>query len=731
MGKARKSKRQLIRDEKRAKKRSREVANEEDAPETKRQRQDDGASNVAGLDDAQPSEYVAFLDGQDTSHHSRGPLTNGFEREFFGMLADQEQEYFRHADELLELNDFPTTEDRDMFLQNVYKEAEGKELKLASSQSCSRLMERLILLSNTRQKKHLYDTFAGHFISLITHRFAGHCCEKLFLQSAPVVTQELQGLVEPEPTPEPETKADGEQGTAPMPQSSMEDLLLLTLDELEDHLSYLLSDRYGSHALRALLLILSGRPLDQIATKSMLQSKKKEHVTFEGASVMASELSSQTRAVPSSFTIAIQKIIGDSTANIDDTALRVLATHPTGNPTLQLLLELELTVFVKKAKKAPSKAKAEAGTEEPPKEEPKKGESTAGLLEKLIPNAPESFSDEKSQASEFINSMLYDPIGSRLLETLITHCSGKIFKGLQAKFFGPRIATLLRNDIASYPAIRVLNRLSKEDLAEAVEKSLPQMPVFVEKGRFNVIKTLFERCNVRQASEEIKSLLQALTAANGGDWKYLVPKLCQFDDADNSKEAPKKDKFQPDAVKNKGAMLSHSRQLITALFDIPGPPTKAIQASLLALKPDQLLRLATLSASTSAMLVKALATSSQNPNFHKVLVAGLLPHTYELATSMHGQNVLNAVIEAPSKGGDGITVPFHLKENIMGQLESHERDLRESWLGRNVWRAWRGDLWSRRRPDWVRWAKETDPEADRLSTGPKPKQAAGAGGDGG
>ena len=107
------------------------------------------------------------------------------EREFFGMLTDEEQEYFRSADEKLESNDFESDEDRGYFLQSVYTEAVGKELKLASSQSCSRLMERLILLSNTRQKKRLFEAFADHFVSLVTHRFASHCCEKLFIQSAP------------------------------------------------------------------------------------------------------------------------------------------------------------------------------------------------------------------------------------------------------------------------------------------------------------------------------------------------------------------------------------------------------------------------------------------------------------------------------------------------------------------------------------------------------------------
>ncbi|KXX80738.1 Nucleolar protein 9 [Madurella mycetomatis] len=723
MGKNRKSKRQLIRDEKRAKKRGRDLAEEEER-NAKRQRQDNDDNNAGdAFANFDPAADFIPLDDDDTNYGHNGTTDyndnndrgrgQNFEREFFGMLADEEQEYFRHADEMLELNDFPSPEDREIFLQSVYREARGKELKLASSQSCSRLMERLILLSNARQKKRLFGAFAGHFMSLVTHRFAGHCCEKLFLMSAPVVAEEMTGSAggDGDVVMQEEGDQDGEEEevTEAM-KTPMEDLFLLTLDELEAHLSFLLSDRYGSHALRVLLVALSGRPLNQAGTKSLLQGKSKEHITVEGASAKMSELSSQTRAVPSSFTTAIQKIIADSTADMDATALRVLAKHPTGNPTLQLLLDLELSLSAKskgaKVKKNDNEAELQ-GRE-------------VTLLEKLVPGAPASFSDEKSQACEFVNSMLYDPIGSRLLETLIIHCPGKIFKGLQANIFGPRIQSLLRNDIASYPAIKVLNRLSKEDLADAVQKSISEITSFVEKGRLNVIKTFFERCSVRNANAELSSLLQALTTACGGNWKHLIPKLCLLSEPEP--EETKEKKFQQSDAKNKTALLSHGCQVASTLLDIPGPTSKAIQTSLLALSPEQLLRMGTSSSPTATILTKALSVPPQVPHFHKLLVSALLPNVYGLATSQHGNGIVNAIISAPSKGEGVAAVPFHQKENIMAQLERHEKDLRSTWLGRNVWRTWRGDLWTHRRHDWARWAKETDPEGERVAAMPVPKQ---------
>jgi nucleolar protein 9 len=692
MGRNKSSKRILVRNEKRRKRHEKRLANEQatqgaehEEVETKPQQQDGAYQD----DEVGIGDY---------SHRS------GLDIEFFGMLSDEEQEYFRHADELLELNDFPSPDDRAVFLQSVYTEAEGKELKLACSQSCSRLMERLILLSNTRQKKHLFQQFSGHFPSLITHRFASHCCEKLFLQSAPIVTEELgNGL-------DVEMSGDGTDSTGEKPQASMEDLFLYMLDELEEHLTFLLSERYASHTMRLLLIILSGRPLDQVKTKSLLQSKKKEHITVSGVATTDNDLASQTRAVPGSFNMAIRKIISDTADRMDEAALRVLSKHPTGNPTLQLLLELDISLNAK-----PKEAN-ESGQQQHQWE-------SSSLLSKLIPGAPSSFSDPSSMASEFVNGMVYDPIGSRLVETLVTHCPGKIFKGLQSNIFGPRIQAFLRNDIASYPAIRALNRLSKEDLVEALNKSLPQVALFVEKGRFNVLKTFFERCNARGAKEAAGSLLDAISEVVGSPSKNLVWELCHLEGVESSEEA--QETFQQD-TKSQSVLTTHASQLLVAMLNMPGRPSNAVQDALLSLTSDQQLLLATFSAPASTILTTALSNSSSNPIFHKSLAASLIvPHCLELAQSQYGHRVLCAIIALPSKG-DKISIPFHLKQSIVSRLAEKEQDLRESWTGRSVWRTWKGDVWVRRRGDWVRWAKETDPEDKRKSQMPKPKQSWGS-----
>lgn len=113
--------------------------------------------------------FVPPGEGRDDATAGAPPVG---EMPFYGMLDEAEQEYFKRADEMLELNQFDGPDERDLFLANVYREADGKELKIANSQSCSRLMERLILLSSPAQLKALFQKFSGQYVETHPHHSA-------------------------------------------------------------------------------------------------------------------------------------------------------------------------------------------------------------------------------------------------------------------------------------------------------------------------------------------------------------------------------------------------------------------------------------------------------------------------------------------------------------------------------------------------------------------------------
>jgi nucleolar protein 9 len=633
-----------------------------------------------GTDNALP------LDEEEEGNHT--------ERPFYGMLGDEEQEYFKRADELLELNNFPSEEERSLFLANVFREAEGKELKIACSQSCSRLMEKLILLSTVEQKKKLFEKFGGNYSHLIQHRFASHCCETLFIQSAPAVTEELIA----------DSKKPGSEDEG----VTMESLFLQTLDELEGQMTFLLTDRFASHTLRVLLVILSGRALEQSSTRTLIQSKKKEKISVTGLDTSPTELTLNKRSVPSSFQFAVEKIISDTIATMDQSFIRVLATHPTGNPTLQLLLELELSnPTSKKGSNAPEKT----------------------IISALL---PDDIAGPNSESATFVNGILYDPIGSRLLETICTFAPGKLFKSLYRTIFKDRIGAIARNEISSYVAIRILNRISKEDLEEAVREITPQLLGLVQRSRTVIIKTLLERCHARGVDST--ALVAGIAAAYDDKPETLVLKMAGIEDistlippppapqsSEDTATVPPPQQLKPTPSQRHGSLLAQS------MLTLPGPASSLIQASLLALQSPTLLTLS-LYTTTSHIIQSALspATPTNSIPFRRKLINTLLfpPTTYttspilQLALSPQGSHVLDALLASTTASTP--TSPscplFSLAERIATTLTAHEIELRDSYPGRIVWRNWSLDLFKRARGDWVKKVKVAGVVPDPVSS---------------
>ncbi|OBT81428.1 hypothetical protein VE02_10115 [Pseudogymnoascus sp. 03VT05] len=636
--------------------------------EGKRKREANANEEPVGKRPALDVGGISFV-GDTTDTFVPPPFTEEADgRPFYGLLAEEEQEYFRRADELLELNDFPSDEDRSLFLANVFKEAEGKELKIANSQSCSRLMERLILLSTPAQKKTLFQKFSGQFLHLIQHRFASHCCETLFIHSAPIVTQEL---TEDEPAPSDEVYV------------SMENSFLYTLNELEGQIGFLLNDRFASHALRVLLVVLSGKPLAKSTTKTLLQSRKKENITTPGFKSSAEELSLEARAVPSSFQDAVNKFISDTSDILDETSIPVLSCHQTANPALQLLLELELTRPTKTKDLAP--------------------EASGSILRKLLPDNIET---EGSKSAAFVSGLIYESIGSRLLETLVTYAPGKLFKQIYRSTFKDRIGALARNEIATYVVIKVLERVSREDLEEAATSIIPQIPNLIERSRTTILKTLLERTSARRAEKSTAAITTAVAEAYGNDPATLLLKMTNTT-LQTAPEAETEEKVEP----RQNLTTLHGSLLAQAMLAIPGLPATLIQDSLLCLDLPTLLHLActtTTSHILQAALVPTDPSSPSNPGsannapFRRKLVNIFLADPTSiitLATSKSGSHALDAF-------WDGTQGLMMLKERICNILAASMAELRDDWVGRVVLRNWMVELFVRRKVDWITKVKE-------------------------
>lgn len=142
------------------------------------------------------NEDVSNLDS-DVTITNQEPLsssmssTSGIPNTFFGLVDNNELDYFKQAESTLNINAFETDEERQGFINSVLEEAQGKELKLVTNQICSKLMERLILFANHNQLKKIFKQFQNHFVSLAFHKYASHVLETLLVRSAALIEKEL------------------------------------------------------------------------------------------------------------------------------------------------------------------------------------------------------------------------------------------------------------------------------------------------------------------------------------------------------------------------------------------------------------------------------------------------------------------------------------------------------------------------------------------------------------
>ncbi|KAL8874452.1 MAG: hypothetical protein Q9174_000197 [Haloplaca sp. 1 TL-2023] len=583
---------------------------------------------------------------------------NGFgsgagEMPFYGLLDEEEQEYFKRADTMLELNQFGDVEERALFLANVYKEASGKELKIANSQSCSRLMERLILLSTPEQLKTLLNKFSG--------QFASHCCEALFLQTAPLVTQEL-------------TRPDDSAMQADTVEKTTERLILGVAKEFDGNLGYLMTDQFASHTLRVLLLVLSGRPLGDLHATSLRQSKRKENISCPFREVPQSNVMSMARTIPDSFGTASEHMMKGIVAGLDTTYLRALAAHPVANPLLQLVLDLEFRQSGKSKAKDPD-----------------------SLFRKLLPDDPP---EQGTDSASFFNGMLYDPIGSRLLEVVITHAPGKTFKTLFRSLLAGRLPDLAKNEMASYVLVKAFERLNKEDLTEAVQQLCPQIQMLLERSRLSVVRCLVERCQVRDVNT--LPLYEALDPRSGKEPISTFKKLIRLDSV--AGEGMSDDRRKQ--VETQDPSKAHAALLAQSVLEVKGPLQGLVTLPLSSMSTPDLLQMAK-DRNATHILQKYLTCSNVLVKDRRKTMQQLNHIAMDLATDPVASHVLDAYWTGSSPDIDG--VPLFVREALAERLLANEAILRASAPGRAVWRTWKMDIYKTRRYDWKAEGKKQNP----------------------
>lgn len=628
----------------------RQEADGHDGPPSKKRRVEEPASSFAVNGDA-GDDFITFGQEQDNDEHNDQQTT------FYGLLTEEEQEYYANVNNKVSANDFEDDEDRANFIEAVHRESAGKEIKVASSQSSSRYLETIIRLSTANQLRSLFLAFLQDLDYLVQHRFGSHCCETLFLESAKHVVTKSKST------------EDG--------NTLFENLFLEAAEKLQTNIGYLLTERFASHTVRVLLLVLSGQPLQDAAAKETVGSRKKGKPDYAQRSEADS---TEVRKVPISFKKARRDLMSAAVSGLDSNYLRALATSPTGNPVLQLLLRLELS------------------------ENDEKGQESHVVLQKLIPD--QSFEPE-SDSSKFVSSLVYDSTGAYLVQALVRYLPGKSFKRMYKNLFKDRIGKLAKNEIASYVAISIFERVGKDDLAHALEALVPEVPGLVERNRLAVVRTLIERCSVRGV--DLLRMHETLAQTYGDGGVARLQKMLKLEEmaATTSKKGEEK-KEEKISVDLQGSLLAQSMLRTSQLCDL-------VQESILA-QPDSMLLQLAKSPVASRVIQVALTSEKSSSKFLRQIVPKFNGMVSDLALDASGSHVVDALWVATNGS-------HFMKERVAQALQSNESRLRDSIYGRTVWKNWHMDLYQRRPREWQATAKGLDHESPQDSES-KPKKSA-------
>lgn len=676
--------------------------------------------------------YGDISNNTDDDNFGYGKTGDGEQTAFFGLVDEQELEYFKQAESTLTVDAFGSPEERRGFVFSVFEEARGKELKLVTNHICSRLIERLILLANDRQVLDLFKALSGNFPTLVKHKFASHVVETLLQRATPLVEREIL---------DPDFLSNLPESTASASESftTVESLFLFMVNEIKPAVKSMSEHQYASHFLRLLLLILAGKPVPSTTeAKSALRSRKSKAArkkiilagvpssgNYDEEEPQQPEVEERIYQAPKSFGESLDEIIAELLKSITTTQAREMSIHPISSPVVQLILGIE-SDKIAKYNQNPSKVRVPADT----------------LIAILFPYSTnrykkielEGITDENEkevkvkeiQQSEeaFMEYLLSDAIGSHLLEAIINILPVKLVGRLADRYIVGRVGKLVRRqESGNYVVQTLLKRMSsRKDVAskildellievkakllpESSDADTPAIGISESEINYGLIRTIIEVSTQNLGNHKLDDLVDILLQKYDSkkEGKLLVNLLnigvTPAPDADSTSSLGSNYNNNRDAVKMQKSLLLQSLMsfsetvvelILEELISI-GDNTENGVATLLKLGRDSIL---------SHVFESALVVNSTSKNL--IQRRRLLNHLSkeavccDLAANVYGSHIVDKMW----------SFCFRLKffrERVAEELSKKETEIKLTPYGRSVWKNWKMDDYIRRRRDW--WTK--------------------------
>ncbi|KAL3231204.1 Nucleolar protein 9 [Nakaseomyces bracarensis] len=594
---------------------------------------------------------------------------------FFGVLDREELEYFKQAEATLGLDTFESEEEKAQFVTNVIQEATGKELKLVTSQICSKLMERLILNCDDLELKKIFQAFNGNFYNISCHKYASHVVETLLVRSASLVEKELL-------TPHFDEAGNDDEVFAPI-----ETLFLYMLNEMKPHLKSMLNHQYASHVLRLVILIISSKTLPSTTQNNSTLRSKKSKVARKMINLKDNEDFNKVYQTPESFKVELKSLLtglyeelsggAKSKSEISPTAItkfRELCVDKVASPVIQLIIQVE------------------------------------GIFDRDRSFWRLAFNtnDEKDSKEEsFMEYLLSDAVGSHFLENVIGFVKPRFIERLYRIYIKDKVVKLAKRDTTgSFVIQALLKNMKDREVKEILDFIIPDLSMLLN-SNMDFGTTIINACtkqNNYKREEVIDQLVKKYYPEKSEDKNILESCLLLA----SSTLGNTRDDW-PTAEERRRSLF------LEELIDFDDKFLNITIDSMLALPESRLLQMC-YHGVFSHVVEHVLQVQRVETIKRKLLLNVLVNDVVKMSCNAYGSHIVDKLWEFSAK----LTL---YKERIAAALVENTEMVKNSVYGRQVWKNWQLEKYNRKRWEWKKIIKENDMEIFPNSTVLQPKPA--------
>ncbi|SCU86731.1 LAME_0D07426g1_1 [Lachancea meyersii CBS 8951] len=584
---------------------------------------------------------------------------------FFGVLDTQELEYFKQAESTLTVDTFETPEEKNQFITSVIEETKGKELKLATSQICSKLMERLILAGTNQQLKSIFQSFNGFFFNMACHKYSSHALETLLVRSAALVEKELLT-----PSFEDSIPIEGDDEVF----APMETLFLHMLNEITPSIRSMLNHRYASHVLRLLILILSSKTLPSSTMSNSALRSKKSKIARKMIDIKDNEDFNKTYKTPDSFKVQLREMlsslyriltggveIGSShfkdISATDIVKVREMCIDPVASPVLQLIIQVE------------------------------------GIFDRdrSFWHLIFSSSEEKNSKEEaLVEYLLSDPVGSHFLENVISFTRAKYTERLYKMYMKDRILKLSKRDLTGAFVVQaLLKHLRSHDVKSILNDIVPELSVIVNSNMdfcTSVIEASIQQGDYMKETV-VTQLLKKYYPEESEDKDILESCLLLSSSTLGNTRGD-----WPTAEERRRALF------LEKLIDYDDRFLEVTIDSMLALPEQRLLQMC-YHGVFSHVVEHVLQVKRVDKILRKRLLNIFCTDIVNLSCNAYGSHLVDKLWDFTAQ------LPMY-KERIATSLTGESEKVKNSVYGRQAWKNWTLDKFIRKRFDWKRLVKD-------------------------